>query len=176
MRSLLIVLFFTLPVIFSHAQEPDFPFGNVTLADLQRKTYPIDTTASAVILDEFGEAHIENGGEFNLIFEYHIKIKILKRKGLEKAEVEIPLYSSDGQREKLLEVKASSFNLMNGSIKESELGVKNVFKEDLNKFWSLQKFAIPNVQVGSVIEYQYRIEYPTSINSVVGNFKLTFQN
>jgi hypothetical protein len=160
MRYLLIVFFSTLPVIFSHAQDPDFPFGSVTLTDLQKKIYAIDTTASAVVLEEFGEAHIENGGEFNLIFEYHVKIKILKREGSEKAEVEIPLYSSEGQREKLLEVKASAFNLVNGSVKETALDVKNVFKEDLNKFWSVQKFAIPNVQIGSVIEYQYRVESP----------------
>jgi hypothetical protein len=159
MKYLFSSIIVVLSITFDHTQNPNFPFGKVSISDFQ-KTYAIDTTASAVVLDEFGEAYIHEGGEFNLIFEYHIKIKILKREGLENAEVNIPLYGADGEKENVSEVKASSFNIDNGQVTETKLDSKNIFKEDLNKFWSAQKFAIPNVKIGSVIEFQYRIESP----------------
>jgi hypothetical protein len=160
MKFVFLVFFTTVSLTFSYSQNPAFPFGQVTTFDLEKKTYPIDTTASAVVLDEFGEAYIQDGNDYNLIFEYHVKIKILKREGLENAEIKILLYGADGQREQVSEVQASAFNLENGRIKETKLETKNIFKEDLNKFWSAQKFAIPNAQVGSVIEFQYKIESP----------------
>src|SRR5690606_4864624 len=116
--------------------------------------------ASAVVLKELGEAFIDNYNDHNLIFRYHVKIKVLKKNGLENGNVTLLLQKQDGRYEKLLKVKASSFNIENGSMKETKLDDKNIFTENYNKYWDAKKFAIPNVQVGTVIEYEYEIETP----------------
>ncbi len=148
----------------SFAQEHGFPFGQVTYRELGIKVYDKDTSAIAVVLNEFGEAYIDNGDNNNLLFEYHAKIKILKKAGTAQANFEIPLQKSNGREEKIMDVQASSFNIENGSMKEVKLDVKNIFKEERNKFWNLQKFAIPNVREGSVIEVKYTLESPFIYN------------
>lgn len=164
MRYLLFVIIILLAVVQLSAQDNGFPYGKVTYRELDIKSYEKDTAANAVVLDEFGEAYIDNSNDHNLIFEYHVKIKILKQKGVELANVEIPLWKSDSRYEKINAVKASSFTYENGSMRETKLDAKNVFTENVSKFWDLKKFAIPNVRVGSVIEYMYVLESPRIFN------------
>jgi hypothetical protein len=150
--------------IILNAQDNSFPFGQVTYRDLNMKMYDKDTSAIAVVLAEFGEAYIENGNDFNLIFEYHTRIKILKKSGLNLADIEIPLRKADGKKEVLREVKASSFTIENGSIKEVPFAGRNIFTENRNKYLDVKKFAIPNVQAGSVVEFKYILESPFIFN------------
>jgi hypothetical protein len=159
MRALILVLFFSFLWVSIYAQEPGFPFGRVTYAELELKTYDQDTSAGAVILNEFGEAHIENGGDRYLIFQHHTKIKILKRHALDAANFEIVLYKQNDLQEKLKLVRASSFNIDNGSLHEVQLETRNIFRED-KTYYNVVKFAVPNVRVGSVIEVEYEIESP----------------
>ncbi len=153
------------------SQDHGFPFGKVTYRDLDIKKYDKDTAAVAVVLNEFGEAYIDNGNDNNLLFEYHVKIKILKQAGVDQADFAIPLGKGNGREEKIISVEASSFNIENGSMKEVKLDPKNIFKEERNKFWNLQKFAIPNVRVGSVIEVKYILESPFIYNFRTWNFQ-----
>src|SRR5687768_8226685 len=131
---------FLLVVIISQAQEHGFTFGEVTHRELGMALYTKDSTADAVVLNEFGEAYIDNYNDHNLVFEYHVKIKILKKSGLKHADVEIPLYKDGVRIEKLREVKASSFTLENGSIHQTPLENRNVFTENTNKNLDIKKF------------------------------------
>lgn len=146
------------------AQDNGFRFGEVTNQDLKLALYEKDTAATSVVLREFGEAYIDNYQDNNLLFEYHVVIKILKQQGLRYADVEIPLRKHEGRFESIREVKASSFNLENGSKWETKMDVKNVFTENISKYWDQKKFAIPNVRVGSVIEIKYTLESPFIYN------------
>ena len=158
-------LFFTLLILSSiacHAQEKGFPYGKATYRELEITEYAPDTAAAALVLDEFGEAFINN--EFNLQFTYHARIKILKNDGLRQGTFEILLRKSEGRAEKIIAVKGSSYNIESGSMRASKLEPKSVFSENHNKFYNIQKFAIPNVKVGSVIEVQYTLESPFIYN------------
>jgi hypothetical protein len=147
----------------ANAQEIGFPFG-ATYSNLTYKPIARDTLAEAIVLQEFGEARFENSGDYGLVFEYHVKIKILRTEGLKYANVEIPLRKGEFREEVLRFVKASAFNIENGSLKETPLELKNVFNEKTNKYFNLKKFAIPNVRVGSVIEYVYTMDMPFIFN------------
>ncbi len=164
MRHLLIAFPFLCLHFISYAQGNGFPYGQATYRELDIKNYDKDTAAVALILDEFGEAYVDNDNDNNLIFEYHTKIKILKKGGLSQANFQIFLRKNDSRIEKILTVKASSFNVENGSIREMKLDSKNIFSEDINKNYNAKKFAIPNVQVGSVIEVFYKLESPFFYN------------
>src|SRR5687768_1606421 len=86
------------------AQGHGFPFGQVTYRELNIGTYEKDTSATALILDEFGEAYFDNSNDHNLLFEYHTKIKILKKAGVSFGTFEIPLRKSDGREEIIREL------------------------------------------------------------------------
>ncbi|MBL7856160.1 MAG: DUF3857 domain-containing protein [Cyclobacteriaceae bacterium] len=158
---------FILSTTFIQAQDHGFPFGRITYTELNMNTYALDTAAAAVVLEEFGEAYIDNGGNHNLIFERHLKIKILKQAGTSQADFAIFLYkqdNSDTNRERIRSVVASSFNIENNTIREVKLDAKSIFKENVNKYYDATKFAIPNVRVGSVIEVHYVLESPFIFN------------
>jgi hypothetical protein len=164
MPHFLLAAFFFLTCALSHAQDKGFPFGQVTYRELDMVKYDADTTAVAVVLNEFGEAHLDNDNEHNLIFEYHAKIKILKQGGVSYANIEIPLRKSDGRTEKAISVSASSFNVEAGSMRETKLDLKKIYTENYSKYLDLKKFAIPNVKAGTVIEVFYILESPFIYN------------
>lgn len=155
-------LLLLLCTIVSFAQENGFPYGQATYRELAIEEYAADTSAAALVLDEFGEAFINN--DFNLQFTYHARIKILKTEGLQQGTFEILLRKSEGRAEKIITVKGSSFNIENGSMRETKLDSRRVYAENYNKFYNIQKFAIPNVKVGSVIEVLYTLESPFIYN------------
>jgi hypothetical protein len=157
--------------LISVAQDNGFPFGQVTYRELDIKMYDKDTSAVAVVLNEFGEAYFDSGNDNNLLFIYHAKIKILKKSGASKGDFEILLRKSNGQEEKLTNIIASSFNIENGSMKEVKLETKNIFKEEHTRY-NLQKFAIPNVREGSVIEVKYTLESPFIYNFRTWQFQM----
>lgn len=161
------IRFLTVPaLLFSLlATAQDFPYGAVSLKDLQPTTYAPDTSAGAVVLKEFGQALISNGDNYNLIFRYHARIKILNENGLSQSDIEVFLRKQDGNTyKKMTDVKASSFNIQEGRIVETPLDRKDVFTEDRNKFYNVKRFAIPNVREGTVIEVSYAIESPFIFN------------
>jgi hypothetical protein len=153
------------------AQDQGFPFGAVTHRELDMTVYAKDTSASALVLSEYGETHIDNGGEHNLILDYHVKIKVLKKTGISYADVEIPMFKQDGRAESVRNVKASAFNKEDGMIKETKLLDKNIFTVNTSKYHDEKKFAIPNVREGTVIEFFYRLESPFIFNWRTWNFQ-----
>lgn len=84
MNKHLLLLCFLVLFFSAKAQENGFAFGQISLPDLQMKVYPRDSTAHAVVLQEFGESRIGNENDFNLLHDYHIKIKILSSQVLNR--------------------------------------------------------------------------------------------
>ena len=138
-------------------QDGNFKFGQITYKDLDKAKLDLDTSAAAVVLREFGEAYIDEDRDFNLVFNYHVVIKILKSDGLRYADFQIPLYHNESQKEEMISIKASSFSEAKTGIMETKLGDREIFNEKTSKYWNHAKFAVPNVAVGSVIEVEYSL-------------------
>ncbi len=158
------------------AQDHGFPYGQINYKDFGQLASEGDSSAIAIVLNEFGDAYLRNDGSFNLIFEHHYMLKILKQSGVEEANIAIPLLKSDKRFERLLSVKASSYNIANNRIERSDFDSKDVFNENTVKYVDYKKFTIPNVRVGSIIEVIYTIESPfLSEIFEPGNFNPIYQ-
>ena len=143
------------------AQSGDFPFGAATHQELDIKKYEPDTSAMAVVLNEFGEARFTDN--VSIIFDYHVKIKILKKEGLKQGTFEIPLYKNPdvyNEQESWLSLEAATFNKESNKIIETKFDAKNFILEKFDKNFNVAKFALPDVRVGSVIEIKYSTESP----------------
>lgn len=162
--SIVLLMVFLSASTVLYAQE-ELRFGTVTLDDLSMTKYALDTSANAVVLTEAGEAYISNGDDYNLVFMHRVRIKILKKGGLAQANIEIPLYKHTSTRfEKVTSLEAFSYNIKDGRVHRESLPGKDVFTEDRNEHLTVKKFAVPNVRVGTVIEYVYTIESPFIFN------------
>ena len=157
MKAVIAVLFFSLS--FSClAQKSPIKFGDVSLEELNMKIYEKDSSAEAVVLVDYGEADLSILKDMaKLKFERHVRIKILKKEGLRWADATIKLYDEGGDSEGVNGLKATTYNLEDGKIVATKMSKDNVFKERYNRFFKLQKFTLPAVREGSVIEYSYTI-------------------
>lgn len=158
MRSILLCLsfcFFTLSLL---GQKSPVKFGDIPVDDMTMKQYDHDTSASAVVLADYGEAYIQiTSITATMTFERHVRIKILDKEGMRWADALIPLYQSGSREEKISGLKASTYNLVNGKIVETKLSKDGVFREQFNRNTVHQKFTLPDVKEGSVIEYSYKV-------------------
>ena len=150
----------------------DFKFGEINMSEVNLKTYEHDSTATAVVLKEFGSAHIDDE-TFNLRFNYHVRIKILKKEGVKHATFVIPLRKGSPSSEfiKIEDASTFVFNPTTGQLETFELSKKNVFYEDPEEHIKLCKFTMPNVQEGSIVEVKYTIESPFIFNFRQWNFQ-----
>ncbi|HTF21343.1 MAG TPA: transglutaminase domain-containing protein [Chryseolinea sp.] len=143
----------------SFAQKAPIKFGEIPLEDMKMEQYKLDSSASAVVLADFGESTLkysQNTG-FSVLFERTLRIKILTKDGLDWATVSIPLYHDGSTDEKISTLRASTFNLENGKIAETKMKGDATFKEKVNENLDLTKFTLPNVRQGSIIEVSYKV-------------------
>ncbi len=125
--------------------------------------YEPDTLAEAVFLSDVGKSFFEfdmDNGTTRLHFVRKFKIKILSKAGFEWGNVEIPLRKDKDQMDELSIVDGVTFTMENGKVRKTKLDQKSVYKEDRNEGYRIMKFAMPDVQVGSVIEVEYEVISP----------------
>jgi len=165
---LLLLILFSIAI---HAIAQDFPYDAVTDGEMNMKKYDKDTSAHAVVLQEFGKSRIDVARDDNIkvLYEYHVKIKIFDDKGFDNGTVKIALYnnSDNDSYEQVKEITGVTyFKDDNGATQKIELETKNIYPEKESKHWAYYKFAMPGLRKGCVIEFKYQIESP-----YLGNFQ-----
>lgn len=154
--SFLTCLFFSMT---SAAQKAPMKFGVISKDDLQMTHYSLDSSASAVILCEFGEAKIKYAHRqgWKLITDVHRRIKIFNKDGYEWADGEVYLWHQYGNKEKLNFLKGYTYNLEGNKVVKSKLEKSAIFEEKYDNNRDVKKFTMPDVKEGSIIEYSYTI-------------------
>jgi len=137
----------------------DYELGKVTIEELLEKAHPKDSSASAAILFKKGKTHFgyKADGGFFAYHECEVKIKIYKTEGLKWANQKIRFYIGyeNLNSDKLEFSNAVTYNLENGTIVQTKLDNQGEFKNKINEYWKEKTITLPNVKVGSVIEYKY---------------------
>lgn len=137
-------------------------WGEISQVDLRMEQYEKDPEAEAVILYDIGEsAFFWRDGTYQVRFSRRKRIKILKETALSWAEISLPYFiQNPSVKERIIEIEARTFNLVDGELVQSSLDTVNVYDDQLNEHWSVRKFAVPKVKKGSIIEYRYVLESP----------------
>ncbi|WP_374948139.1 DUF3857 domain-containing protein [Mucilaginibacter sp.] len=157
--SLLILSAFSLT-----ASAQNFAYGNYSQKEMDMKRYEGDTSAHAVVLNEYGTSsmNVMADDAVKIVYEYHVKIKILDNKAFDKGTIEIPFYTADSDNWEFVDdIKAiTTYKDDNGNVQTAELDPSKIFSTKENKYWSAKKFALPNLRAGAIIEYKYRVTTP----------------
>ncbi|NML23765.1 DUF3857 domain-containing protein [Pseudoflavitalea sp. G-6-1-2] len=137
----------------SQTKVPEY--GTFLSTEKELQICEFDPEAEAVII--FDQAYTTHNEDRNLITKRRIRIKVLKAKGIERGNVEIPYYSKD-EFEEISGIKAIVRNVSpSGAEDTKELASSAIFKSKINERVSIAKFAVPDVRVGSIFEYEYTI-------------------
>ena len=152
--SLLILFIFYSLVIFAKAELP--PYGEIDKADLRLKTCEFDRGAEAYELMSSGDVYYKViDGDFNIVTERRLRIKILTEKGIEKSKIQIRFFSMENY-ETVKDVSGITYNLDSaGNIVTSQLDKGTITVKKIDNQVSEMSFALPSVKVGSVIEYRF---------------------
>ncbi|MFC4262764.1 transglutaminase domain-containing protein [Ferruginibacter yonginensis] len=152
-------------------QVPD-----ITLNDFTPTVYALDSNAQAVILYDGGSARYvsDNSTWFNILYTYKKRIRLLNKNAFDEATVKIPLYKGETENDKLKEVKACTYNIVNGAIEKTVLDKSAVFLDKASKSYDIQKFTLPNLKEGCIIEYSYTIESPLSYSLRSWSFQTSY--
>src|SRR5687767_7960318 len=124
MKKLLAMVLFTAACLYSFAQKAPLKFGDASLEDVKMMQYEKDTSASAVILADYGVSTIDYdqpSDGFKLLFERTTRIKIFKRDGYKYVDFEIPLYHNSSDKEKMTGLKVITYTLENGKVVETKM-------------------------------------------------------
>ena len=159
--SLLLTLISFVGIVFqADALEVNKKMGKPTDEEMNMTVYAPDPDAEAVKLYSSTDVQFEVRTVFIVVYRVKERIKVLKPEGTSAADVTIvffdPVGSSAG--DKISGVKGSAFNLEDGKVVRSKLTGDLKTKERLDKYYSQVKFSIPNVKVGTVVEYEFQRE------------------
>src|ERR1035437_166159 len=157
----LFVIISSLLCINLYSQTKEFKYGKIEESDLKETRCPIDSSAEAYIIGDYGNTtfdYLDTKDNFQTIFERHIRIKILKKTAFDWATWVISLHkSASSSAEERVEIKGVTYNLEEGKIVTSKLEKSAIFKEVVTKTRINQRFTMPNVKERSVIEIVYKI-------------------
>lgn len=145
----------------SIVEAQNLKFGKPTDEELSMTVYEQDKDASAVVLCQLTDVGYTMDFH-NYFVDYYVKtrIKVLKDEGRDYANVNIIYIDNMSQQfaqENLEEFKAVAYNVEDGKVKKTKIGLDQVHKERIDDTYMRAKAAIPQVKVGTVIEYEYKL-------------------
>ncbi len=159
MRKLPMTTFLLLCFSAIFAQKEVPKFGDIDKADLELKECEFDKDAEAYKLLSIGDVSYDVIGEsFTIITNKRVRIKVLKEKGLDEANIKIHFYSASNY-EYIKNIAGITYNLDNsGKVTTTKLDKSSIYVKRINDRVSEVSFTLPDVKVGSVFEYKYTDE------------------
>jgi len=145
-KNSVIILFLLLISCIVSAQKPPMKYGKVDQADLDMKVYAQDSSASAVLLCNYG--YFDSN---NMQFVHQMRIKILKEEGKDHGNFAVSAAEKTN-------VKGQTVNIENGVPVVTKLSKDGIFIERVTKDVYRARVAMPNVKVGSVIDVEFYYE------------------
>ncbi|NUY82593.1 DUF3857 domain-containing protein [Flavobacterium sp. MAH-1] len=126
--------------------------GHVTVAELEQKKHPKDSSAAAAYLYKHTKVTFSfDAGGIKVITDTEAKIKVYGKDGYDYATYEDFYYVRGGS----ISVKeAATYNLVNGKVEKTKLKGESEFESKVTKQIRSKKFVLPNVREGSILEYR----------------------
>jgi hypothetical protein len=139
---LFFVLLFCVIVSSKSTASDPIKFGKIEIEEFKDLVYASDTSASAVVLCNYGYF---SSRDFRFVLTR--RVKILKKEGVAYAE-----YVFRGGEGVI--IKGKTYNLEDGKIIEDKLKSESIFKERVIDHYYRNRIAMPNVKVGSIIDIE----------------------
>lgn len=120
-----------------------------------------DTDLSSANIDDFGKNQIDL--ENILVkYEFRLRTKILKPEGAKHANIDITYYNGDKYKtvnnDELMDLKVRVFTKNEkGKVEKRNVNTDGFARERVDDNYTVLHVVVPDVEPGSIIEYQYNI-------------------
>ena len=113
-------------------------------------------------ISDFGKNDIDDS---NILvnYEFRLRTKILKPEGVGHANIDITYFYSDNNKvfDELSDLKVRVFSKnAKGKVERKNVNTASFVKERVDDNYMVVHVVVPDVQAGSIIEYQYNITSP----------------
>ena len=156
----LLAVLLTLPAVAQKAAAPPLQLGQVTTADFaSTPTQTTDSTAAEYLCD-YGTTQLvgDRQGGFEAVHQRTARLRILRPTGYRYATVRVLLNVLNNDRaERISAVQGTTYNLVGGQPVATPLDASQVFRKQLDQNLVECAFTLPNVKVGSIIEFTYTV-------------------
>ncbi|MDD4968260.1 MAG: hypothetical protein PHT07_02405 [Paludibacter sp.] len=142
-RKLVLAFYLLVTAVSISAQKAPMKYGKIDQADLEMKVYPKDSSASAVVLCNYGYFNSNQ-----LQFVHQMRIKILKEEGKDQGNFSVPASER-------ATVKGQTVNLENGKPVITKLTKDGIFIDRITKDVYQARVAMPNVKAGSILDIEF---------------------
>ena len=137
-------------------------FGKVSMEEMTMKNYDQDTSASAVIISDIGEARFEYSDpkeSFMILYDRHVRIKIFNKNAYDWANIELKIYksSTSSDKEIISSIKGFTYNLENGEIEKTKLDKDGILTTEINENWDKVSITLPQIKEGCVFDLKYNL-------------------
>jgi len=147
----------------------DDPWREVLPAELQMKTPKVEPDADAEVL--FWEVRVDDGSIDQLVMKHYIRVKIFTERGREKySKIDIPYVQ--GIKIKDLMGRVIKTDGSTVEVAKTDIFDREIAKQDKAKV-KAKSFAVPNIEPGVIVEYQYKEVIPGGSAS---NMRMKFQH
>ena len=151
LRTIVISIVFIFVFIKTKAQN--YELGKVTIAELEEKVHPQDSSAVAAMLFNKGQVVLYDEGYSEFFMQ--TKIKVYKKEGYYWSNFQVGMHS--GKDYNVIITDAYTYNLVGGKIVKTNLKPEGEFIEKTNQYYWNKKIAMPDVREGSIIEFHCKI-------------------
>ena len=136
-----------------------YKYKKVSTELLQKAACDFDANAPAIITNKTGlrEVVYSDSDGFRATLTQQTQLKFFKGDAKDIGNIEIYYYSpkSSGNKVKMSGIKGRTYNLENNKIVETKLTDDNIFQVQFNNYFKKATFVMPNIQDGSVFEYEF---------------------
>lgn len=130
-------------------------YGKLTSNDISIKECAFDPSASLVIT--LDEGSTEYNTLNNQVTYRHVRMKVLKEDGLQHANFSFT-YPGSWDYIEIDRLEGKCINIdENGKQVEYAVDKSSIFNKKVNNYYRQVTFAFPQVKVGSILEYRYRL-------------------
>lgn len=110
-------------------------------------------------ISDFGKNDIDESGIL-VNYEFRLRTKILKPEGVRHANIDIIYFYSDNNKlfDQLTDLKVRVFTKnAKGKVERRNISTSSFAKEAVDENYTVVHVVVPDVQPGSIVEYQYNI-------------------
>lgn len=161
MKPLFLLLSFWALNAVAQTLEPNLKWGKPTDYEMTMTEYADDRDADAVELCRVVSVCYQwINNDFRVNNYVKCRLKVLKPDGKRVGDQTISIRVNDPNHrvESVRGLKATTYNMENGKVVKTKMENSMIHEELYDKNTKLVKFSVPQVRVGSVIEYEYRLD------------------
>ncbi|MGB3591812.1 MAG: DUF3858 domain-containing protein [Nonlabens sp.] len=154
------------------AQKIDSTYGAVSMNDFKISNPELTGVKKSQVIYRKVTIDFKKIGKFiRQVRTVHERIKINDEQGLEYATNQTLLYIPSKFSKQEYDVRGQSYNILNGDIIVTKMDESSLFQEQVTKNVQQMSFTMPEVRVGTIIEYEYSV---TSLQAYIQDIVLQY--